>query len=248
MKIKIQKYNPATDDAPYFVTGDVEWRENITALDAVYAFHANVGPVSFDYSCGGRVCGRCAAMVDGEPKPLCMAVLDDSTHTIEPLAGFPIIRDLTVDKKAFDVAVAAAANRVMIEPVTMYTAGAEGFDYKQYTERDSEMMLFAERCSRCGICMSACSARALNKEAYVGPAIMLQEAYRYLDWYDKADRVAGAVGDGLFRCILCGKCDEVCPQGIPHMAMWKMLREAAEARGLKPAYADEVLAAAGTTA
>lgn len=234
MKLKIQKYNPAVDDAPYIVEGDVEWHDGITALDAIYLFSTKVQPIHFEYSCGGRFCGRCAAMVDGEPKLICTALLSDATHTIEPLTGYPIIRDLMVDKSAFDDAYTAISQRVMPEPVTMETFVPE--DYAPDALFDLRWK--GERCARCGMCNTVCPALQAHGDEYVGPALMYAIGFRHLDWYDKADRVAQAVSSGLYYCIQCGKCDEVCTSFVPHAEMWKLLRGEAEERGLVPKYAE----------
>lgn len=236
MKMKIQKYNPLIDAAPYYVEGEVEYREGITALDAVYLFHTQVEPVNFEYACGGRICGRCGAMVDGEPKLMCFALLDDSEHTIEPLEGFDIIRDLVVDRSELDRRLAEADTRIMTEPVTEETLTPANFDADEYAET-SDLMMYLERCSRCGLCMVKCPALAADKQHYVGPAEMVQIAFKDMDWYDKADRVAQAVSSGLYHCIQCGMCDEVCMQQVPHLKLWEYLRTKAEARDLVPSYA-----------
>ncbi len=237
MKLKVQKYNPLVDAKPYYVEGEVEYREGITALDAIYLFHTTVEPVNFDYSCGGRVCGRCGVMIDGEPKLMCFAVLDDGEHVIEPLKGYDIIRDLVVDKSSFDRRIAELDQRVMLEPITEETLIPENFDGEAYANGQGDMIKYIERCARCGLCHVNCSALMINKENYVGPAQMLQIALKDLDWYDKGDRVAQAVSAGLYRCIQCGKCDEVCTMLIPHMTVWEYLRGRAEERGLVPGYA-----------
>lgn len=238
MKLKIQKYNPLVDPKPYYVEGEVEYHEGITALDAVYLFHTTVEPVNFDYSCGGRVCGRCGAMIDGTPKLMCFALLDDSEHTIEPLAGYDIIRDLVVDKTDFDRRIAELDERVMIEPVTEETLAPAEFDAEAYAE-NSDLLNYLERCARCGLCNVTCSALAVNKETYVGPAGMIQIALKDMDWYDKGDRISQAVSSGLYHCIQCGNCDAVCTMMIPHMKVCTYLRGKAEARGLVPSYATE---------
>jgi succinate dehydrogenase/fumarate reductase iron-sulfur protein len=234
MKLKIQKFNPLEDAEPYYVEGEVEYREGFTALDAIYLFHTNVEPVNFDFSCGGRICGRCACMIDGKPQMLCITVLDDKTHVIEPLEGHPIIRDLVVDKTAFDDSITAVANRIMLEPITKETLAPEGF---QKNKEVQELMEFGELCSRCGMCMVNCPTKATHPDEYAGPAILLAIGYRHLDWYDQGNRVAQAVSEGMYHCIMCGTCSATCPMMIPHLSMWKLLRDAAEEEGLVPSYA-----------
>lgn len=237
MKLRIQKYNPLTDPKPYYVEGEVEYREGITALDAIYLFHTQVEPVNFDYSCGGRVCGRCGVMIDGEPKLMCYTVLDDSEHTIEPLSGYDIIRDLVVDRSDFDRRIAELDTRIMTEPVTEENFVPKDWDGKAYMEEYSDLISYLERCARCGMCNITCSALQVDKESYVGPAQMIQIALKDLDWYDQGDRIAQAVSSGLYHCIECGNCDNTCTMMIPHMKVWKYLRTRAEERDLVPSYA-----------
>jgi succinate dehydrogenase/fumarate reductase iron-sulfur protein len=234
MKLKIQKYNPLTDPEPYYVEGEVEYRKNITALDAVYLFHANVGPLNFDYSCGGRICGRCSVMVDGSPALLCMTVLDDSTHTIEPLAGFPVIHDLVVDKSSFEEVMTNISNRTMLEPITKETVVPKDF---VNDANINELLAYGELCCRCGMCQVTCPALASNPSDYAGPAQMYAIGYRHLDWYDKENRIAQAVGAGMYHCIQCGRCTEVCAYNLPHLKMWELLRAKAKEADLVPSYA-----------
>jgi succinate dehydrogenase/fumarate reductase iron-sulfur protein len=234
MKLKIQKYNPMVDPEPYYVEGEVEYRPYISALDAIYLFHTQVEAINFDYACGGRICGRCACLIDGDPKMLCTAVLDDTAHVIEPLPGYPVIRDLVVDKSSLDDAISNIANRVMIEPVTKATVAPKDFAYSPSSE---DLLFGAELCCRCGMCNVTCPARQVRPDDYAGPAQMLAVGYRNLDWYDKADRVAQAVSLGMYHCIMCGTCTSVCPHKIDHVGMWTTLREAAEARDLVPSWA-----------
>ena len=67
MKITVCKYDPSTDEAPYYIEGEIAYKDNMTALQSLVDFHENVAPVSFDYSCGCRLCGRCAMLLNGAP-------------------------------------------------------------------------------------------------------------------------------------------------------------------------------------
>ena len=95
-----------------------------------------------------------------------------------------------------------------------------------------------EYCCRCGVCNAACPVMAEHFDDFAGPAALLAEAYRYLDPLDSGDRVMEAVNRGLYRCIQCGTCDQVCASSdIEHLKAWQILRAAAEERGIKPSYA-----------
>lgn len=172
-------------------------------------------------------------MLNGTPVFMCAEPLDPNTdYTIEPLKGYTVIRDLIVDKSDYDNRLSQAYVRIRTEPLTEE-------DIQTFDMDVPDKMYALEWCSRCGVCMSACPVVASNPGQFAGPSFMIASAYRFYDPYDQADRILEAVNDGLYRCIQCGKCDEVCPQyNIKHLATWKDLREAAESRGLKPSYAD----------
>lgn len=233
MKITVTKYNPAVDAAPYVVSGDIEYHENMTALEALVAFHEQIEPVNFDYSCSCRLCGRCAMMVDGVASLACVTPIEDSNHDFAPLEGFPVIRDLVVDKSALDAKLSGIFDRVRIEDFNRQTLIAS--DYDPSIRQDLYALEF---CCRCGVCEAACPVHQMNPAEYIGPTAMLAIAYRHLDPLDQGDRVMEAVNGGLFKCIQCGKCDEVCSQqDISHAKMWTMLRDAAQKRGIVPSYA-----------
>lgn len=234
MKLKIQKFNPLEDAAPYYVEGEVEWHDGICALDAVYLFHTQLEPIHFDYACGGRVCGRCAVMIDGRPQMLCTTKLDDTEHVIEPLEGFPIMRDIVVDKTSFDDCITAISQRIMLEPVNKETFAPKDYVFDLDTQH---LLEDGERCCRCGMCNVVCPALKDKPDEFVGPAQMFAVGFRYFDWYDQADRVAQAVSAGLYHCIQCGACSDACVLQLPHLKMWELLRSATVERDLVPSYA-----------
>ena len=231
MELSFYKYDPAVDAQPSYLTGTVAYTDKMTVLEAIIAFHETVGDVAFDYSCHGRMCGRCGVMVDGVPVLACCTPISDSDHTIEPLSGHTVIRDLVVDRSDMDAKLSETYRRVRIEPVTEAEAAAcDG----ETAARMYEMV----SCTRCGVCNAACPVFNESPDEYVGPAAMLAVAYREADPYDQGDRVLEAVSKGLYRCIQCGRCDEVCRRlEIDHLATWATLRAKAEERGLVPSYA-----------
>ena len=72
MKITVKRYDPSKDNAPYETTYEVPHDdEYMTLLQALVYIHENEEPLAFDFSCRGRMCGRCAMMLDGEPGAAC---------------------------------------------------------------------------------------------------------------------------------------------------------------------------------
>lgn len=233
MKITVYKYDPAVDAAPYYVSGDVEYREKMTALEALTEFHENIEAVNFDYSCACRLCGRCMMMLNDQPVLICVTPIENKDYTFEPLKGYPVIRDLVVDKTTLDNQLSGIYDRVRIEPFTEETIVP-----KDYNPEVRDRLYKTEFCCRCGVCNAGCPAVISFPDEYIGPAGMLAIAYRHLDPLDQGDRVMEAVNSGLYRCIMCGRCDVLCAQqDIEHLAAWRILREIAEKRGIKPSYA-----------
>jgi succinate dehydrogenase/fumarate reductase iron-sulfur protein len=236
MNISICKYDPAVDAKPYYVSGEVPYTENMTALHALKEFSETVEHVNYDISCRGRICGRCAMMLDGIPTLVCTYKLENRDHTFEPLEGYPVYRDLIVDKHALDDQLSGIYNRIMIEP---YTEENYSVNEKNGEPAKWDTLYEIEYCCRCGVCSTACPVHSKFPDLYVGPSAMIATAYRYLDPLDQGDRVMEAVSNGLYHCIMCGTCDIVCPQeDIKHVEAWQMLRDAAKARGIKPSYAE----------
>lgn len=235
MHVKVRKFDPAAGEEPWYAEGDVEYREHMSALELIKEFSEQVEPVSFDMSCSGATCGRCAMTVNGEPVLACITPVEDGQdYTFEPLAGYPIIRDLVVERGELRDHIAEAQRRTQLEPID-----DSGLVPPNYSADDNALAFTLERCTRCGICNSVCPVYNESPDEYVGPAVMLATAYRCLDGYDNADRLSEAVSRGLYRCIMCGKCQDACPKvEIEHLTVWKTMRERAEAAGLKPSYAD----------
>ena len=128
-------------------------------------------------------------------------------------------------------------NRLRIE--TIVKEDVDKFETPYDIAETAETIWKNTNCMRCGMCNAVCPIYQTMPDKYVGPAHMLAIHYRHLDPYDQGDRIIEAVSGGLYHCIQCGMCDNVCQRDeIDHQAAWKQLRAAAEARGLKPSYAN----------
>ena len=229
MKVKVQKYDPSVDTEPSMKEYDVEYHENMTILEALVKINAEQEPIVFDYSCRGRTCGRCAICYNGTPALACVTLVDENgTNEITSLPGFPIIRDLIVDKSKVHERVSAIEIRQRAKPLTLDEINAP------VDPEICKKLPPLEYCARCCVCTAACpvvQSKGMGK--FIGPTGMIAIGLRYYDPYDQGDRVVQAVQNGLYDCIMCGTCTDVCKAlEIDHLSVWNDLRAAAEARGL----------------
>ena len=226
MKLTIKRYDPSKDNAPYETTYEVPHDdEYMTLLQALVYIHENEEPLAFDFSCRGRMCGRCAMMLDGKPVLACVEPLSDGSHTVEPLEGVPVVKDLIVDKSQVQARIAETYKRVRVAPL-------KAEDLNEYNMEHEAELFGINYCARCQVCTAGCPARAMDPE-YIGPSHMLAVAFRHFDAYDQADRIVEAVQGGLWDCTMCGTCTTLCNQlEIDHLTIWQKLRDAATERGL----------------
>ena len=226
IRVSIQKYDPSKDQEPYLVTYDVPWKEHLTALEAIHYINENCEPVVFDYSCRGGLCGRCSCMVDGKAGLACFTPLSEADHTIGPLKGFPIIRDLVVDKEAFQ----DSFSKLNLGVMTAKSPKAADLPPVNY-DLWYDTMMKVEMCRECGNCMSVCPVYAQNPLKFAGPAPLSQLALRMYDNLDQADRALQAYTLGIHDCIKCGLCETVCPAHIKHASLHETMQKTCEEKG-----------------
>src|ERR687887_834036 len=103
--LNVTRYRPGKDSAPTLQSYTVPYRQDWVVLDALNHIKDHIdGTLSYRWSCRMGVCGSCGMMVNGEPKLTCEAFLTDYAPgpvRVEPLANFPLIRDLVVEIGSF---------------------------------------------------------------------------------------------------------------------------------------------------
>lgn len=228
---KVFRYDPSMDDKPYYKEYEIPWQEDasgfMTGLQVLHYIYENIEPIAYDYNCRGSICGRCSMVIDGKPVLACYTRLKPGYHTFEPLEGAPIIRDLMIDRKStMQKFVDTQVAKKTLNPVEK----SEDIDYELYWNTLERL----NNCRECMLCYDVCPALKVGGKDYVGPGAMMQIAFRHLDPHDEADRVEQAVHSGLWKCVMCGSCELVCPAQIPHFSLLQRLRDDAKARNLKP--------------
>jgi succinate dehydrogenase/fumarate reductase-like Fe-S protein len=98
--LKVFRFDPDTDFVPRYVSYQVPWKEGLLLLSALKHVRENLDEtLAFrDYCCGCSWCASCVMMVDGKGTQACSRPLKPGESLlIEPMWGFPIIKDLAVD-------------------------------------------------------------------------------------------------------------------------------------------------------
>lgn len=242
IKVKVLKFSPNIDNKPYFKTYSVPWKEMLSVLEVCRYIHDELEPLAFDYSCHQGGCGLCGMKINGTAALACESVVHPSKELIlEPLDGFRVIRDLIIDRdelrhKLIGTMPWFSRLRPMTEPMAM-------------KPEDYIRTGVLQMCCECMLCHSECPAvKKFGLTNYAGPMVLTKIAARYVDTReDNSDeRLRIAVREGLFNCLQCGKCTEVCPKGgrirlpgypeafIDHVKIFREMMKAAEAKGYKP--------------
>lgn len=214
VQLEVLRYNPETDTAPHFQKYEVECNEEWVVLDALNAVKERIDPtLNFRWSCHMAVCGSCGMMVNGEPKLSCHAFLRsyEGVIRVEPLANFPIERDLvTVADDFID-----KLKRVKPYLIPKEKKTIEQGEYKQTPAQLMKYRQFS-MCINCMLCYAACPEYSLQPK-FIGPAAITL-AHRYnQDSRDggRAERQEViATNEGVWECSFVGACSEVCPKAV----------------------------------
>ena len=100
VSLKIFRYDPDSDEKPYYQNFDVPYSEGLLLLTAVKYVRENFDEtLAFrDYCCGCSWCMSCLMSVDGKGMRTCSKVLSPGDRIlVEPMKGYPIVKDLVVD-------------------------------------------------------------------------------------------------------------------------------------------------------
>lgn len=214
------------------IEGDMSFLE---MLDVLNEGLINKGdePVSFDHDCREGICGSCSLFINGEAHgpdrgiPTCQLHMrmfkDGDVIFIEPFraVAFPVIKDLVVDRSAFDriqhaggfVSVNTSGNPVDANTIPI-------------PKHDADRAFDAATCIGCGACVATCknSSAMLFVAAKVSQYALLPQGR-----VEATDRVLNMVAqmdaEGFGNCTNTGACEVECPKGISLDYIAQMNRE-----------------------
>jgi succinate dehydrogenase / fumarate reductase iron-sulfur subunit len=189
-------------------------------------------PIAFDHDCREGICGTCGFMINGmahgplRGTTVCQLHMrrfkDGDELWIEPWrsAAFPIVRDLAVDRGAFDRIIAAGGF------VSVPTGSAVDGNAIPVPKPTADLAMDAAACIGCGACVAMCpnSSAALFTAAKIGHLGLLpqgqpERSLRVLEMVEQANT------DGFGHCTSVGECEAVCPKEISIAFIARMNRD-----------------------
>ena len=214
------------------ISGSMSFLEMMDVLNEQLV-NAGEQPVAFDHDCREGICGMCSMYINGEAHgpdrgvttcQLHMRMFKDGdTITIEPwrAGAFPVVKDLVVDRSAFDRIQHAGGY------ISVNTSGnTQDANAIPISKHAADTAMDAATCIGCGACVATCknSSAMLFVGAKVSQYALLPQGQ-----VEAADRVRNMVAqmdlEGFGNCTNTGACEVECPKGISLDNIARMNRE-----------------------
>ncbi|MEU4564515.1 succinate dehydrogenase/fumarate reductase iron-sulfur subunit [Actinoplanes sp. NPDC023936] len=229
MNIKVRVWRQSgPNDKGRMVTYDVkDISPDASFLEMIDVLNENLimsgeDPIAFDHDCREGICGMCSMVINGvahgpeKATTTCQLHMrkfsDGDTIDVEPwrAAAFPVIKDLVVDRTAFDKIIQAGGY------ISAPTGTAPDAHATPVPKKDADAAFEAATCIACGACVAACPNGSsmlytAAKITHLGlmPQGQPERDSRVIDMLQAQDDA------GFGGCTNMGECAEVCPKGIP---------------------------------
>ncbi|MDR3296737.1 MAG: succinate dehydrogenase/fumarate reductase iron-sulfur subunit [Prevotellaceae bacterium] len=190
------------------------------------------GPVTFDHDCREGICGMCSLYINGrahgpdDDVTTCQLHMrkfkDGDTITIEPWRskGFPVVKDLVVDRGAFDKILQAGGF------ISVNTGGAPDGNAIPIAKEKSDESMDAAACIGCGACVASCKngSAMLFVSARVSSLVLLPQGK--LEAARRAKAMVAKMDElGFGSCTNTGACEAECPKSISISHIARLNRE-----------------------
>ena len=239
MKLKLVVWRQASSDVSgkfeqydlSNIDGDMSFLEMIDILNEQLILQ-EIDPVTFDHDCREGICGSCSMYINGKPHgpqkgtTTCQLHMrhfnDGDTIIIEPwrAKGFPVIKDLMVDRSSFDRIIQSGGY------ISVNTGNAPDGNSIPMNKQDADEAFGSAACIGCGACVAACknASAMLFVGAKVNQLSLLPQGIP-----ERSSRVKNMINtmeeEGFGHCTNTGACEAECPKEISIDNIAKLNRE-----------------------
>jgi succinate dehydrogenase / fumarate reductase iron-sulfur subunit len=239
MRIHLRVWRQAAPNAPgrlesytaEDVSADMSFLEMLDVVNE-QLIRRGEEPIAFDSDCREGICGTCGFMVNGKPHgpepctTVCQLHMrkfkDGDTVTLEPwrARAFPVLKDLVVDRQAFDRIIQAGGY------TSINVGGAPDGNAVAISKESAEAAFDSAQCIGCGACVASCknASAALFTSAKIThlaqlPQGQVERDARVVRMVERMD------AEGFGSCSNEGECEAACPKGISLRNIATMNRE-----------------------
>lgn len=236
-KLKIWRQNSPKDKGKFAAYNISNISEDCSFLEMLDQLNEQLvdkfdHPVCFDHDCREGICGMCSLYINGRPHgndsgiTTCQLHMrkfkDGDTIVIEPwrAKGFPIIKDLVVDRGAFDKIIQEGGY------VSVNTGGVPDANAIPISKVDADLAMDAAQCIGCGACVAACknASAMLFVSAKVSQFALLPQGK--VEAKNRVQKMVKKMDElGFGNCTNTGACEAECPKEIKISNIARLNRE-----------------------
>ena len=219
--IHIKRFDPEKDQEPHWESYQIPFVRTMTVIESLEYLWDQGEYIAFRSNCREFTCGSCAMEIDGKPALACDTLLQDGIR-IEPMSRFPLIKDLVVDISN----VPERYKELKLWPECKHREPVNN-DTPPLPASDEVIQHYREtfsRCIECYSCLDACPQSDSDESPYYGPLYMLQLARVAEHPIDELDRVRQSADSGIWLCVNCYECANVCPMNLSPATIINQMR------------------------
>ena len=237
LTLKVWRQKNAQDEGRFVTYEHPDVNEHMSFLEMLDVLNQRLieqgdDPIAFDHDCREGICGTCGMMINGRPHGPMKATTtcqlhmrsfkDGDTIVIEPFraSAFPVLRDLVVDRTAFDRIIQAGGF------ISANTGSAPEANSMLVPKPVSDEAMNAAACIGCGACVASCpnAAAMLFTGAKVSHLGLLPQGQP--ERFERAMKMVETMdGEKFGHCTNAAECTEACPKEIPIEVIARMNRD-----------------------
>ncbi|HWC65626.1 MAG TPA: succinate dehydrogenase iron-sulfur subunit [Thermoanaerobaculia bacterium] len=239
VRLRVRR-QPSPGAAGYWEEFDVPYLPKMNVLACLMEYAKNPvtsegkksSPVCYDSACLEEVCGSCAMRINGVSRMGCTALVDtlEQPIVIEPLAKFPVVRDLAVDRTRMFGALKRIKGWIPIDGTYDLGPGP------RMPEAEREFAYSLSKCITCGNCLDVCP-QINERSEFIGAApiaqVMLFNSHP-TGKMNAGERLEAIMGEGgVNDCGNAQNCVRACPKSIPLTTAIAAMYRATTSQALK---------------